>query len=155
MYKTLIGALAAILLLGGGWFLWQGIGQTPEEDLIAPPPPPAQSAVALPVGNGNLRGAPPPDPPRAREASREERRFIRYDRNRDGIVSRVEMLSTRTNAFKRLDKDGNNLLSFEEWAVATGERFSGADNDRSGGLTAAEFATTAPVRRPQRPGCNC
>jgi hypothetical protein len=33
------------------------------------------------------------------------------------------MLSTRTDAFRDLDKDGNNLLTFEEWAVTTVERF--------------------------------
>ncbi|QJQ32809.1 hypothetical protein GV829_10445 [Sphingomonas lacunae] len=145
MAKSLIGAGAAILLLLGGWFAWMGLSSNSEAVAIAAPPPDA----TLPVADGAEVGAPPPEPPRAREASREERRFARYDRNRDGIVTRVEMLSTRTNAFKRLDKDGNNLLSFEEWAVATSDRFAGADADRSGGLNAAEFATTAPRRRPQ------
>jgi hypothetical protein len=152
MAKSLIGAGAAILLLLGGWFAWMGLGSQPDAVAIAAPPPEA----ALPVANANLVGAPPPEPPRAREASREERRFARYDRNRDGTVTRVEMLSTRTNAFRRLDKDGNNLLSFEEWAVATSDRFAGADADRSGGLNAAEFASTAPRRRPQAQArCAC
>lgn len=154
MAKSLIGAVAAILLLLGGWFAWMGLGGEPDAVAIAAPPPEA----ALPVADARLVGAPPPEPPRAREASREERRFARYDRNRDGTVTRVEMLSTRTNAFRRLDKDGNNLLSFEEWAVATSDRFAGADGDRSGGLNPAEFATTAPRRRPQTQGqgrCAC
>lgn len=150
MPKSLIGAVAAVLLLLGGWFAWMGLSGDEDSSAVAAALPDAP----LPVADANARGAPPPEPPRAREASREERRFARYDRNRDGTVTRVEMLSTRTNAFKRLDKDGNNLLSFEEWAVATSDRFASADADRSGGLNAAEFATTAPRRRAQ-PSARC
>ena len=82
----------------------------------------------------------------------EQRRFARYDRNRDGIITRDEMLSTRSKAFKTLDKDGNNLLSFEEWAAATADRFVEADGDRDGRVTPAEFAKTAP---PPRPAAKC
>lgn len=153
MAKSLIGAVAAILLLLGGWFAWSGWkGRAVDAVAIAAPPPPVDAG--LPVGDPNAVGTPPPAPPVAREATREERRFARYDRNRDGTITRIEMLSTRTNAFRQLDKDGNNLLSFEEWAAATGDRFAGADRDRSGGLTAVEFATTAP-RRAARAGCAC
>lgn len=150
MRRTLLGGLGALLLVVGGFFLWQGMSATPDPvaRLAAPPPP------GLPEGDGDAVGAPPPDAPAARAATREQRRFQRYDRNRDGIVTRVEMLSTRSNAFRRLDTDHNNLLSFEEWAVRTSDRFAGADADRSGGLTAAEFATTAPRRRPQA-DCAC
>lgn len=149
MSRMLIGAVAAILLLLGGWFLWQGMSATPDPASEALPPPPA-----LPLASADAVGEPPPEPPEARAASREERRFQRYDRNRDGTVTRIEMMASRTAGFKRLDTDGNNLLSFEEWAVATGQRFQAADGDRSGGLNAAEFATTAPPR-PARPRCSC
>ncbi len=150
MNRFLLGGLAGLLLLTGGFFLWQGMSATPDPAADALPPPPSE----IPVADANAVGAPPPEPPSAKAATREERRFQRYDRNRDGTVTRIEMMSTRTNAFKRLDADGNNLLSFEEWAVATGERFGAADTDRSGGLSAAEFATTAP-RREVRPRCRC
>ena len=63
-------------------------------------------------------------------------------------------MSSRTAAFRKLDKDGNNLLTFEEWAAATGQRFAGADADKSGDLTRAEFATTAP-KRVATPKCSC
>ncbi|MEQ1510872.1 MAG: hypothetical protein ABL909_10800 [Sphingopyxis sp.] len=150
MNRFLIGGVSALFMLTGGIFLWQGYSQAPAADIAALPPP----DVGLPVADPNLRGAPPPAPPSANPASREERRFARYDRNRDGTITRIEMLSSRTQAFRRLDKDGNNLLSFEEWAAATGQRFAGADSDRSGALTAAEFATTAPQRRAQA-RCRC
>ncbi len=147
--KFLLGGLAGLLLLTGGFFLWQGVSATPDPAAEAVPPP-----ADIPAADADAVGAPPPEPPSAKAATREERRFQRYDRNRDGSVTRIEMMSTRTNAFKRLDTDGNNLLSFEEWAVATGERFGTADADRSGGLNAAEFATTAP-RREARSRCRC
>lgn len=156
MTRSLIGALAAILLLTGGFLLWQGVSAAPDPATAAlPPPPPPGPAEPLPVGDANLRGAPPPELPEATKLSREQRRFMRQDRDRNGIISRVELMSSRTAAFRRLDRDGNNLLSFEEWAVATSDRFAGADGDRSGGLTPAEFATTAPPERRRRSDCRC
>jgi hypothetical protein len=154
--RMLIGALAAVALLTGGFLIWQGVSSAPPSMAEAlPPPPPPGPAEPLPVGDPSARGAPPPALPEATQISREQRRFMRYDRDRSGIISRVEMLSTRTSAFRRLDRDGNNLLSFEEWAVATSDRFAGADRDRSGGLTSAEFATTAPPERRRRSECRC
>lgn len=64
------------------------------------------------------------------------------------------MLSTRTDGFRKLDKDGNNLLTFEEWAVTTADRFDNADADGNRELTPAEFAKTAP-QPTARPRCNC
>jgi hypothetical protein len=64
------------------------------------------------------------------------------------------MLSSRTNAFRKLDKDGNNLLSFEEWAVATADGFDMADSNRNRELTPAEFATTMPKKK-AKPTCRC
>jgi Ca2+-binding EF-hand superfamily protein len=87
--------------------------------------------------------------------TREQRRFFRYDRNRDWRITRNEMLSTLSDAFRALDVDGNNLLTFEEWAVTTANRFDGADEDGDGKLTPKEFATTAPKRSTRRSSCNC
>ena len=151
MGRMLLGGLVAILFLCGGIFLWRGFADAPGPAIAAAPPP----DHTLPVASDEAAGAPPPDVPTANPRTREQKRFDRYDRNRDGIITRVEMLSTRSAAFRRLDKDGNNLLSFEEWAVATSDRFAGADADGDGRLTATEFATTAPRRRPQRQNCNC
>ena len=95
-----------------------------------------------------------PAPPEASELTKEQRRFFRYDRNRDWRITRTEMLSSRTDAFRKLDKDGNNLLDFEEWAVATVTKFEGADADGDNRLTPAEFATTAPKPR-RKSRCAC
>ena len=60
-----------------------------------------------------------PEPPEATELTREERRFFRYDRNRDRRITRTEMLSTRTDAFRKLDVDG--VVSDEAaYTAATG-----------------------------------
>ena len=63
-------------------------------------------------------------------------------------------LSSRTDAFRKLDVDGNNLLDFEEWAVATVTKFEGADADGDNQLTPGEFATTAPKPR-RKTRCAC
>ena len=50
--------------------------------------------------------------------------------------------------------DGNNLLSFEEWAVRTANRFKGADKNGDLRLTREEFATTKP-KAAVKPECRC
>ena len=77
------------------------------------------------------------------------------NRNRDWRITRNEMLSTRSEGFRRLDADGNNLLTFEEWAVTTADKFDDADFDGDGKLTPKEFATTAPKRITGRSACRC
>lgn len=150
MNRFLLGGLAALVMLGIGLFWLQGRAEVEE---AAPPPEVVATATTedLPSADaGDLVG---PAPPEATELTREQRRFGRYDRDHDGRVSRVEMLSTRTDGFRKLDKDGNNLLTFEEWAVATVEKFDQADADHDQWLTPAEFARTAPP--PARPKAKC
>ena len=153
MRNGLLGAFCALILAGIGFFWWQGRA---EVERGAPPPlvEPTESAddSQLPSADAtDLRG---PEPPEATELTREQRRFFRYDRNRDLKITRNEMLSTRSDAFRKLDKDGNNLLDFEEWAVATVDKFEGADADGNRVLTQAEFATTAPKPK-KKPRCSC
>ena len=155
MNRLILGALGALALVGLGLFWMQGRAQV--EQGAPPPEPEATEEVddpdALPSANiADLTG---PEPPEASELTREQRRFFRYDRNRDLRITRTEMLSTRTDAFRRLDTDGNNLLTFEEWAVRTSSRFEEMDADDDQELTQSEFATSAPARRPQRANCSC
>ncbi|MEL0251852.1 MAG: hypothetical protein VW935_07875, partial [Novosphingobium sp.] len=82
--------------------------------------------------------------------------FNLVDKDRDGRISRVEMLSQRAKAFRKLDKDGNNLLTFEEWAYATVDKFKGADANNDLFLTRGEFATTRPKDKPKvSQKCSC
>ena len=64
------------------------------------------------------------------------------------------MMSSRTKDFKKLDADGNNLLTFEEWAAATGQRFAKADGNADKLLSRKEFLGTRPKRAP-KPACRC
>ncbi|WP_157217638.1 EF-hand domain-containing protein [Flavisphingomonas formosensis] len=106
------------------------------------PPPPAGVAVASPVAP-----VPVADPPQAEEKTREEKRFARYDKDKNGQVGREEYLAARRKAFAKLDTNGDGKLDFEEYAVKTTKKFADADADRSGALTPAEFAKTRVVRK--------
>ena len=152
MNRTVLGGFAALLMVAAGMFWWQGRaaidpGRIPALSLATPP-----EDAALPVATGaGQKGAALPE---ATEQTREQRRFDRLDRNRDGRITRVEMLSPRAAAFRKLDTDGNNLLSFEEWAVKTSNRFKGADANGDGQLSRPEFAATKPKPKVQ-PACKC
>jgi hypothetical protein len=154
MGRLLTGGMAALLLVAGGLFWWQGRADHAPLPQLASAPPPPPAIENLPEGDPQAVGAAPPMPGEASPQSREQKRFARYDRNRDGLITRIEMLGTRTKAFKALDTDGDNLLSFEEWAVATSDRFGAADGDKDGKLTPQEFATTAP-KRTAKAKCKC
>ena len=156
MGRFLAGSIAALLLVAAGLFWWQSEAERGAQPLVAQGGAKAQTPSLPGEGDPDAQGAPPPAPPEADKRTREQKRFDRYDRNRDGIITKLEMMASRTAAFRKLDKDGNNLLSFEEWAVRTSDRFTGADANRDGRLIAAEFATTAPKPATARPSaCPC
>lgn len=157
MNRIVLGAVSALLLAGAGMFWWQGRAST---EASAPPAPmPLAESAAGPAledipdedGEGMMGPALPAE---ANEASREEKRFNRVDRNRDNLISRTEVMQPRIAAFRKLDTDHNNLLSFEEWAVTTSNRFKKADGNGDGSLTRGEFATTKP-KAANRPACKC
>ncbi|MDE2410615.1 MAG: hypothetical protein KGM18_02440 [Sphingomonadales bacterium] len=157
MNRIVLGAVAALLLAASGLFWWQGRAAT---EAAAPPQPlavmdpgaQAEATDEVPTEDGDgLQGA---SLPRVSEATREEKRFNRLDRNRDNLISRNEALAPRVAAFRKLDTDHNNLLSFEEWAVTTTNKFKQADADGNQQLTRAEFATTKP-KAPKHPTCKC
>lgn len=155
MNRIVLGALAALLFVAAGLFWLQGRAEVQRG---APPPVPSAPGEAK-INPEVLPSADPagqrgPAPPEAPELTNEQKRFGRYDRNSDGRVTRNELLSTRTAAFRNLDKDGNNLLTFEEWAAATVDKFAKADANRDLSLTPQEFRTTAPPQR-AKPKCGC
>ncbi len=155
MNRVVLGAVSALLLAAAGLFWWQGRAAT---EAAAPPQP-----LAEPLETGSRDDEIPTEDgegvagdalPTADEATREERRFNRLDRNRDNQISRNEALAPRVAAFRKLDTDKNNLLSFEEWAVVTSNRFKKADANGDTQLSRAEFATTKP-KPTKKPACRC
>ena len=144
------GAASALLLAAAGLFVWSSRAQ--QEGPAVPGAPPPQAAAEAGLDSGT-----PATPPAADERTREQRRFDRADRNRDGRITLAELTYPRQRAFARLDTNHDGRLSFEEWAVRTLTKFSGADANHDGALTREEFATTAPHRRSaaRQARCNC
>ena len=144
MARFLAGAAACFLLLTGAFLLWQSHAQQSPTLPAAPPP------RAL----GPTMATAPLEAPEASPKNREEKRFSRADRNKDGRIEAEELLGPRRKAFAKLDTNGNGALSFEEWAVKSIDKFKGADRDHTGWLTPAEYATTAPPP-PKPKKCAC
>jgi EF hand len=144
MGRYLAGLAAALLLATTGFFIWQA-----RADKTSPIPPPPAAAIDAPMGLADL--APPPQ---ASEKTREEKRFARYDKDKNGAVGRDEYLVSRQKGFAKLDTDGDGRVSFEEYAVKATTKFAAADRDRNGALTATEFATTRVVRK-AKPKTKC
>jgi hypothetical protein len=146
MARFLAGAAACFLLLTGAFLMWQSRAQQ-NPGLPAAPPPRGAS--------GPYMAGSPLQAPEASAKNREEKRFSRADKNKDGKIEAEEIFGARRKAFAKLDLNGNGGLSFEEWAAKTIEKFQGADRDHTGWLTPAEYAATAPPpsKHPARCGC--
>ena len=144
MARFLAGAAACFLLLTGAFLLWQSRAQQGPSLPNAPQPRSASPSMT----RASLSA------PEATPKDREERRFSRADKNKDGRIESEEIFGARRKAFAKLDANGNGSLSFEEWAAKSIEKFHGADADHSGWLTDAEYATTAPPP-PKHARCAC
>ena len=145
MWRYLVGGIAALLLVAAGWLVF---GSRAAVDPLVPP---------LPVASDARPETADPLPARVPEATprtREQKRFDRYDKDRDTRITREEYLASRRKAFARLDANGDGRLSFDEWAAKTIAKFANADRDRSATLSATEFATTV-VKRRAAPRCAC
>ena len=148
MGRFFAGVAACFLMMTGAFLLWQGKAA---QSTPAPAPPPDSAMPVMPP----LAATPLLRAPEASPKSREERRFSRADKDKDRRVEAEEVLAPRRKAFAKLDSNGNGTLSFEEWATKSIGKFQGADRDRSGWLTAAEYATTAPRPPKRRAACSC
>ncbi|KQO09522.1 EF-hand domain-containing protein [Sphingomonas sp. Leaf242] len=146
MWRYLAGGTAVIALIVAGFMFFNGDARPGP---LLPPQPISQ------VGGAAVASDPLPDAaPEATEKTREQKRFDRYDKDRDAKITREEYLVQRHKAYARLDVDGDGKLSFDEWAVKATTKFADADRDKSGAMTAPEFATTAVKRKgPARVNC--
>ncbi|RZL83154.1 MAG: EF-hand domain-containing protein, partial [Sphingomonas sp.] len=103
MWRYLAGGTAVMACIVAGFLFFGGKARPGP---VLPPQPAAQ------VG-----GAPAPDPlpdsaPEATAKTREQKRFDRYDKDRDAKITREEYLVQRRKAYARLDVDGDGRLSF-------------------------------------------
>ena len=147
MLRFLAGAAACFLLMTGAFLLWQS--HAAEAPGLPDAPAPRLASAFQFTGKAQALRAPEASP-----KSREERRFSRADKNKDGKIEPEEILAARRKACAKLDANGNGALSVDEWATKTIGKLQGADKDRSGFLTPAEYATTAPPP-PKRKLCSC
>ena len=143
MWRYLVGVASALLMMTAGAFLWSSLARSGGDIPSAP------GETVAPFGMTDVTA-----PLEASEKTREEKRFFRYDNDRNGAVSRDEYLLSRRKNYAKLDVDGDGKLSFDEYAVKTVKKFAAADRDRTGALTAAEFLTTRVVRK-SSPRGNC
>ena len=148
MLRIVAGLASAVLLVAAMAFLWKSRAEA--EDPV-PPAPVAQSA---PPALGPLRETPVATPPAAHEKTKEEKRFGRADKDKDGRITLDELYQPRRKAFAKLDANGDGRLSFEEWAAKTATKFAKADADGNGALTPREYQTTKPKTR-ATPKCKC
>lgn len=146
MWRFLAGAAACFLLLTGAFLFWQSRAASSSSLPAAPSP---RLAVA------SLFGATQPlQAPEASPKTREEKRFSRYDKNKDGKVEADEYLAARRRNFDKLDLDHNGSLSFQEYAAKGIEKFDAAGG-KKGWLSPAEFVATAPPQAKRKVGCTC
>ena len=145
MLRFLAGAAACFLLMTGAFLIWQS--HAAEAPGLPDAPSPRSFAAALSAGEEPLQA------PEASPKSREERRFSRYDHDKDGKVEAAEYLAARHKNFDKLDADRNGALSFQEYAVKGIEKFNAAGG-KKGWLSPAEFVKTAPPP-PKRKTCSC
>jgi hypothetical protein len=139
MWRFLAGVGSTLLLAGAGLVWWtSGRPESPLARAVAPP-------LAAPASHTET------PPPAAEERTREEKRFDRYDKDRDQSITAEEYLASRRKAYAKLDANGDGRLSFDEWAKKTTDKFAGADADKSRALSREEFTTTRVVRKAKAP----
>lgn len=143
MWRYLGGAASMLVLMGIGFFL---VREMAASEVPLPPPPAEDVAAGV---------AAPLKAPVADEATKEEKRFNRTDRDKNGSIVKAEFLYTRQKAFARLDANGDGTISFDEYAAKTSEKFAKADGDKSGVLDRKEFATTRVIRKAKPARADC
>jgi EF hand len=145
LLRFLAGAAACFILLTGAFLIWQSRAEHSTA---------FSAAQGAPRAGGSLFGGTPLRAPEASEKTREEKRFSRYDKNKDGKVQAEEYLAARRRNFDKLDLDHNGGLSFQEYAIKGIEKFNTAGG-RKGWLSPAEFVATAPPPPKRKIGCSC
>jgi hypothetical protein len=143
LLRFLAGVASCFLLMTGAFLIWQSHAHK------APglPDAPAARSASSPFAGDRLQA------PEADAKTREEKRFSRYDKNKDGKIQADEYLAARRRNFDKLDVDHNGVLSFQEYAVKGIEKFNSAGG-KKGWLSPAEFVATAPPPA-KRKTCSC
>src|SRR5438445_7850759 len=95
MWRFFAGAAAAFLLMTGVFLLWQSRA---ERQPLLPGAPAGRAAdTSLFAASASLEA------PSASEKTREEKRFSRADKNKDGKIETEEFFAARHRYFDKLD----------------------------------------------------
>jgi hypothetical protein len=95
MLRFAAGVGSALLLILAGFFYWQSLAQ---RDRAVPPAPPQRVAEA----EGDEDEGSPAPPPSADSRTKEQRRFDRADKDKNGRIALAELHQPRRRAFARL-----------------------------------------------------
>ena len=147
MGRFLAGVASCLLFVTGAILLYQSKASEPG---VPAAPAPRLAAAAPSIRLATIGQAPEADP-----VSKEQKRFARADKNRDGRITLAELVEPRRKAYAKLDLDHDGKLSFEEWAIRTIDKFKTADGNHDAVLLPAEYATTAPKVKPKKAACAC
>ena len=138
MWRFFAGVAASFLLLTGAFLIWHSHAQ---QGPTLPDAPPARAASASLFAPETRLQAPEASP-----KSREERRFSRYDKNKDGKVQAAEYLAARGRRDPAQDPRAAPPR-------ARRRRRARAPRDRrapAAGRVRADGQRTAASRRPRR-----
>ncbi|QAY79362.1 EF-hand domain-containing protein [Sphingosinicella sp. BN140058] len=153
MLRYATGAASVFLFLLAGFFLWKS--QAAADNPVPKAPKALAALTSDPPPAGEADDGRATAPPAATEKSKEEKRFARADKDKDGKITLEELYLPRRKAFARLDTNADGRLAFEEWSASTAEKFADADTDKSAGLSPREFETTKPKTKPKPKICAC
>ncbi|MEO8175272.1 MAG: histidine kinase [Sphingomicrobium sp.] len=103
MMRFLAGAGACLLFVTGAFLLWQGQAQ----EVPRLPEAPAARDITPSMLLTNVV----PKAPEATAQSREQKRFARADKDKDGRIAREELLGPRRKAYAKLDADHSGSVS--------------------------------------------
>lgn len=160
MWRFIAGVASALLLVAGGILIWRN--QAPIANAAQPSVASAgDPGVTLPklpdpgpAKDSTLSADDFPDLPAVDEKTKEQKRFERYDKNKNGHIDLEEFIASTRRSFQKMDLNHDGVLSFEEYAAKRVEKFRKADANSDGVLTPAEFATTA-IKHKAKPKCAC
>ena len=118
MARFLAGAAVCFLLMTGAFLFWQSRAA---DNPSLPKAPAAATAAASFFG-----GSEPLQAPEASDKTREEKRFSRADKNKDGKIEAEEYFAARRRNFDKLDVNHDGSLKFEEYAAKAIDKFNTA-----------------------------
>ena len=136
MWRFLAGVAATLVLVSAGLFLWNA-----RADRASPIPAAPQMVAAA---DSDVELAPPPA---ASEKTREEKRFARYDKDRNGAIAQGEYLAARRKAFRQARRRTMTASCLRRMGGEGVQKFAAADKDKIGATERRRIRDHRVVRK--------